>query len=219
MAASISAVPKGARHYAAAVFSAAAIVIASVNFHHILAESAPQSGAGAYAGIDQGRPSPVSGREDWPMIKSAYFDIFIDRAAEADTVARKLSRRGLISGGSFTSTQEERLASGLDIIMRRVKQVLDMRPAMPRVKIVIFGGRADLEGEYSSIFGTSGSGIRSFYVHKYGTIYTSEETVSDSVMAHEMAHAVVDNYFSVVPPKKLAEIMASYVDVHLDDSY
>ncbi|MCX5666928.1 MAG: hypothetical protein NTY34_01245, partial [Candidatus Omnitrophica bacterium] len=58
---------------------------------------------------------------------------------------------------------------------------------------------------------------KSFYVHAYRTIYTSEESISDSVMVHEMAHAVIDNYFSVVPPAKVAEVLASYVDLHLEE--
>ena len=90
---------------------------------------------------------------------------------------------------------------------------------MARLKIMVFDDSDEMEAEYFRIFGVSGKGVKSFYAHKYATIYASEKTISDSVLAHEMAHAVVDNYFSVVPPRKLGDIMASYVDVHLDDSY
>ena len=42
------------------------------------------------------------------------------------------------------------------------------------------------------------------------------QDISDSVMAHEMAHAVIDNYFNVIPPEKTAELLATYVDSHLE---
>ena len=58
---------------------------------------------------------------------------------------------------------------------------------------------------------------QAFYIYQYRTIYTSEYTISDSVMSHEMAHAVIDNYFSANPPPKVAEILATYVDVHLEE--
>ena len=58
---------------------------------------------------------------------------------------------------------------------------------------------------------------QAFYIYQYMTIYTSEESISDSVMSHEMAHAVIDSYFSANPPPKVAEILATYVDVHLEE--
>jgi predicted Zn-dependent protease len=48
-----------------------------------------------------------------------------------------------------------------------------------------------------------------------GTIYTSEQDISDSVIAHEIGHAVVDHFFTVKPPEKIGEMLAQYVDVHL----
>ena len=35
------------------------------------------------------------------------------------------------------------------------------------------------------------------------------------ILAHEMAHAVIDHYFGVKPPKATAEILAQYVDAHI----
>ncbi|MEH0019750.1 MAG: hypothetical protein V6Z89_08855 [Desulfobacter sp.] len=37
------------------------------------------------------------------------------------------------------------------------------------------------------------------------------------MLAHEIAHAVVDHYLDVRPPRATAEILARYVDAHLNE--
>lgn len=54
-------------------------------------------------------------------------------------------------------------------------------------------------------------------MHGFNTIYSSMQDVSDSNISHEMAHAVIDDYFKVAPPEKTAELLAVYVDSHLDE--
>jgi len=36
------------------------------------------------------------------------------------------------------------------------------------------------------------------------------------MLAHEIAHAIIDNYLSVRPPRATAEILARYVGKHLN---
>jgi hypothetical protein len=43
------------------------------------------------------------------------------------------------------------------------------------------------------------------------------QDVTDSQIAHEMAHAVIDDYFKVIPPERTAEFLAVYVDSHLEE--
>jgi hypothetical protein len=100
--------------------------------------------------------------------------------------------------------------------LNRVKELLDMQPIMPKLKLRIFKNRGELNDEYFRIFNTRGN-CPSFYVYKYNTIYTSEADISDSILAHEMAHAVIDHYFTVIPPRGVAEVLASYVDIHLEE--
>ena len=39
--------------------------------------------------------------------------------------------------------------------------------------------------------------------------------LSAGMLAHECAHAIVDHYLAVRPPRATAEILARYVDGHL----
>lgn len=157
---------------------------------------------------------------DWVVIRSDYFSIYCPREADFKRIERKLRKRGYFHawGKSYKSldTTEERIAYRMDALFNRVKELLDMRPNCPKLKIRIFSDRNDLRGEYKRIFGKD-EDIKSFYVHKNRTIYISEDVLSDSVIAHEMGHAILDHYFDTIPPPKIAEMLASYVDMHLDD--
>lgn len=110
---------------------------------------------------------------------------------------------------------EQRIVARLETILLRVEEILAMYPASMELKIKIFSDRRELSREYLTLFGTV-QNYKSFYIHSLRTIYASMQDISDSVIAHEMAHAVIDNYFLVIPPEKTAELLATYVDSHLE---
>ncbi|MBF0522022.1 MAG: hypothetical protein HQL24_03080 [Candidatus Omnitrophica bacterium] len=112
---------------------------------------------------------------------------------------------------------EKRIIARLETILLRVEQILAMSPRID-IKIKVFRTRAELNNEYWIMFKETHD-YKSFYVDRYKTIYTSLEDISDSVISHEMGHAIIDSYFSATPPPKVAELLATYVDEHLDDSY
>lgn len=158
--------------------------------------------------------------KQWFAIKSGYIDISCDSDVNLKSVANRLSRRSLFEAGVYdpnpASAPAEKIAYMMDRLLKRAKEILDMWPEKMNLKIKIFKDRDTLNNEYLKIFGTKPD-YKSFYIYKYDTIYTSEEDVSDSIIAHEMGHAIVDHYFSKVPPPKISELMAQYVDLHLED--
>lgn len=158
--------------------------------------------------------------EKWFIIKSTSFTIYCKHAVNLSTIERRLGRRGLFISGVYgpnpVTAPPQKVAYRMDMLLKRVKAVLDMYPSNMNLKIKIFDARNDLNEEYFRLYG-SRPDYKSFYVHDDETIYTSEQDMSDSVIAHEMGHAVIDHYFSVRPPKKISEVLASYVDKHLED--
>lgn len=167
---------------------------------------------------DAGIKSDADGK--WFIINSANFTIYCKQEVNLGTVERRLGRRGLFISGVYgpnpVSAPPQKVAYRMDRILKRVKDILEMYPGKMDLKIRVFNTREELNDEYYNIFG-QWENYKSFYIHKYKTIYTSEEDVSDSIMAHEMGHAVVDHYFNMIPPGKIREILASYVDKHLEE--
>jgi hypothetical protein len=66
------------------------------------------------------------------------------------------------------------------------------------------------------IFKRRGS-ARAWYVYEYNTIYINVRDVNEGMLAHELAHSIIDHYLSVRPPRASAEILATYVDKSLFD--
>ena len=160
--------------------------------------------------------------EGWKFFDSAYFTVEYSPSVNLKKVEKKLRKRGIffIPGTnpkiSSLETTEDKIAYRLDILFGKAKDVLDMRPRIKKIKIKIFKNQNDLDQGYYGIFKESRH-YKSFYVYRYNTIYTCEDNISDSVMAHEMGHAIVDHYFVVRPPEDVRELLAQYVDLHLED--
>ena len=156
----------------------------------------------------------------WVTIKSDYFMIYCDPSIDLKSLARRLHRRGWAVSGSYKSdssdSPERKVGKAVDGLFRRAEEILDMHPHVSRWKIKIFADKKALDNEYFNTFLSNENPV-SFYVHGYEAIYTCEDEISDTVLVHEMAHAIIDHYFAVVPPGKIAELIAQFVDSHLED--
>lgn len=156
----------------------------------------------------------------WTTIRSSYFTIYLESDVSLKRVLSRINTRGFYIGVSrrvdSLAGPEERIAHRMDLLLERVEKVLDTYPDIANIKVKIFKNRKDLQDEFYSIT-MRRDPVHSFYVYRYNTIYTSEADINDSVIAHEMGHAVVDHHFQSVPSEKVGEMLATYVDLHLDE--
>ncbi len=172
-----------------------------------------------FASVD----APAKPEPEWITLETGYLTIYYKPGADLSRIEASLKKRATYFSSEIPSEiapVEERIRYQLDALFRRAQDILGMRPADIHVKIKIFHTAQDVDNEYVKIFGAPKSGpaeLKSFYVDKYNTIYISEENLSDSIIAHEMGHAIIDHYFAVIPPEKIGELLASYVDMHLAD--
>lgn len=152
--------------------------------------------------------------------------VYYQTDAELERLNRKLKLRrnagflGLFAGkesGSIT----KRLERKIDRIFENAQALLDMHNCKSKIKIMVHVDQDEVDQAYSNL--TSQYNLSSihtdhiaFYFHKLKTVYISLETVTEGVMAHELAHAIIDHYFIIRPPSKVAEMLARYVDKHLE---
>jgi hypothetical protein len=179
-----------------------------------------QSASEHDAAVAAKNAEPALQEAGWLNVESNFFTIYYQPDADLKAICRCLHRRGFyIESGSrresFENPQEE-LAYRMDVLFQKAQDLLDIHLSRVKINIKIYKDREALNDEHNRIFGTR-SDYKSFYIHKYKTIYTSERDISDSVVAHEMGHAIVDSYFFTTPPSKIAEMVASYIDLHLED--
>lgn len=112
-----------------------------------------------------------------------------------------------IGGLRFEFSRDTDLAqTRVDRIVERVEAILDMWPK--DFKIDIYLHREELT--FNKV---------AYYSHRTKSIHISIDNVSDGVFAHEIAHAIICQYFPSPPPAKAQEIITQYVDKYLWNDY
>jgi hypothetical protein len=158
----------------------------------------------------------------WSTIKGNKVFLYYLPGASLGKIESRLGTRQLPLSPQyrrlFTSRDypiETRINARLQFLMMRVEDILGMKPFIPKLSIELYRTRKDMQAAYASQEGIN-IDARSFYVHKHALIFSSEQDLIDSIIAHEMAHAVIDHYFKAPPPAQVAELLAAHVDEHLE---
>ncbi|MHB8910046.1 MAG: hypothetical protein ACYDAA_14335, partial [Syntrophales bacterium] len=124
------------------------------------------------------------------------------------------------SGLRFLSESPEKnpllAKTRVDKIVETVSALLDMHPLKLHFTISLCKTHAEVATAYKAL-GMQGAVPVAFYSHGSRTIAVSIDDITDRILAHEIAHAVICAYFVVPPPVRMQEILAQYVDKHLWD--
>ena len=156
----------------------------------------------------------------WQNIETKHTIIDYQSPEDLKTFNKKVvycstqrSLKSLFSPSSSNSLTD-RLKKKVDALYERVQEMLDMRERMNKVIINISHNEKQLNAAFYKIFKQKCS-VRAWYIYEFNTIYINADDLNEGILAHEMAHAIIDHYFAVRPPKATAEILARYVDKHL----
>jgi hypothetical protein len=158
-------------------------------------------------------------QEEFSVIETPNFDVYYEEGVSLRRIYSKLKRRVFFLGRKLEpkelSGYEEKVAYRMRVLFSRVKEVLSMYPCGFDFNIKIFKNRRTLMDKYNELAKRK-ERVRAFYFHDHKTVYTCEPDISDSVLAHEMAHIIIHYYFIVMPPIKIREMIAIYADSHLE---
>ena len=113
--------------------------------------------------------------------------------------------------GENGTSKDASLGEFVDTLFKRVQQILGMPLPSLRVNIQLLKSQRDVSWKWASITGTP-TKAPAFYWKKTNTIYLQPKELSTGILAHEMGHAVIDHYFVIRPPSKIAEMLCEYVD-------
>lgn len=148
-------------------------------------------------------PSPDSAT--WASLKTKYTVIHYAQQTGLSAFSRALYPLAL------NPKSEATLVSRVDALFREVQTLLDMRKAVDRVTITVYADHQQLEKALAQTIG-EGRQRRAWYSRKENTIFVSVDQLSEDILAHEMAMAVIYQYMEVPPPRTTAKILAAYVD-------
>jgi hypothetical protein len=100
-------------------------------------------------------------------------------------------------------------------IYLRVQNLLNMHSAIQNsLTIRIFHDYNKIRAALSNALH---SDAPAYYNHRLKTLFISENKIDEYILAHELAHVIISNYFLIEPPVKTQEILAIYCDSHLKD--
>ncbi|MGM0382744.1 MAG: hypothetical protein ACQEQO_04520 [Thermodesulfobacteriota bacterium] len=125
----------------------------------------------------------------------------------------RFTLKGLFSGADPNDPGGS-IKRKVDLLFERVQEILDMRRKTNKVIMNLYPNKKRLHEAYFAITHTE-CRIRAWYIYESNTIYINKDDVHAGMLAHEMAHSIIDHYFSARPPRATAEILARYVDRHL----
>lgn len=128
-------------------------------------------------------------------------------------IGRKLS--AMMRKKNVETVEDEVLAK-IDLIVEKTQIVLDMFPAEIHLTLVLLPDDDDVSEMYLQKYGKRQNNI-AYYSLSEKTIYISADDTKLRVLAHEMGHAIADQYFEVRPPYKIHELMAQFAEKHITD--
>jgi len=168
-----------------------------------------------------------SGHTSWHTLETKYTIIHYQSLEDLKKFNRKIDYSpdqwgfARLFSASESHNLSDEVAKKVDGVYRRVQEILGMRKKAAKVNINIYSGKKKLHAAYQKVhdiayrnYQPAGS-IRAWYTHQRNTIYLNKNDLHEGILAHEMAHSIVDHYLSVRPPRATAEILARYVDRHL----
>ena len=163
----------------------------------------------------------------WKTLVTKYTIIQYQSFDDLKKFNMKLSYLPRIWGLEYLSSAHEnnrlknRITKKVDALYERVQEILGMQEKFNKGTITICPNKEELQAAYSRIdkrprqaYGAS-SLPRAWYVQQLNTIYINIDDLHEGILAHEMAHSIIDNYLFIRPPVPTAEILARYVDGHL----
>lgn len=158
--------------------------------------------------------------EDRAIVETEFFTISYPKEIDIKRINRRIDTRfidvDLPASPPSKRDPEKLLAHKFDLIFRKAEKILNMHPRGIHVKVKIYQNSEELLGVGEGISGVVNR-ASSFYIHKQRTIYTTVKSISEAVLSHEIAHSIIDHYFIILPPRKIQELLATYVETHLED--
>ena len=153
----------------------------------------------------------------WQRIESRYCTLWLEPGIRAAQVTKRLRVRGIPATrpqSRLADTPEVRLAEACDRLFARARDLLEMFPPGIHVTVKVARHPQQIRDLSAARYGTRTEAV-AFYAFENNTIYTSVRDLSESVLAHEMAHAIVAHYFNKRPSRAVEELAATYVNTHL----
>ncbi|MFA6281836.1 MAG: hypothetical protein WCY05_04990 [Candidatus Omnitrophota bacterium] len=148
-------------------------------------------------------------------VETKYFTVLLCPDCSAAEFAKKINSESSIRFETYREPGPDIksiIEADVDALYLEVGDVLDMQLDSYHGKINVHPDNITVSKIAFGDVQIIESPLPSIYVPSQNTIHVSLKDVSAGMLAHEMAHALISNYFVVAPPPKVQEILAGYVE-------
>ncbi|WP_459925692.1 hypothetical protein [Desulfatiferula olefinivorans] len=151
-------------------------------------------------------------------IQSRYAVISYENAALLEAFNNRLfmGRLRYLMRGKASLTVEDEVKNKMDVITLSVQDILDMYPTDPAYSVSLCRDREDVRDKLDRR-SDDGRGRAGVFASRQDRVYLSVPDTTLRVVAHEVGHVVVEKYFKTRPPEKIHELLAQFVEKHIDD--
>ena len=152
------------------------------------------------------------------MLESRYATIIYDN----DELLREFNKSLRLGSLSYllknrtNLTVADEVRNKVDIIAERVQLVLGMYVKTLKFRVVLLSSAREVRRVYRAKYGKDVNFI-SYFSPVEKAVYISVDDVQLRIFGHEVAHAVVDQYFGASPSVRLHEMLAKFAEANLED--
>jgi hypothetical protein len=104
----------------------------------------------------------------------------------------------------------------IDFIVEKTMSVLQMYPKPLKFSIEILPSERAVKEAFKQLYRIDVNYI-AFYSPRLDRVFYSANNGRLRVVAHEIGHVVVENYFTISPPQRIHEVMAQFAEKHITD--
>jgi hypothetical protein len=148
-----------------------------------------------------------------------YFSVYGEGQVDAYSIASKLNFDYLVFGDNLTKgssdDQKQILVKTIDGLYLEVSDIIDIHMYSFKGIIRVLSDRQSLADLIKTAFDRDFK-ERSLYFFEKNTIFISQADLTLGMLGHEIAHAIISNFFVVPPPPKVQEILCGYVEYSLN---
>lgn len=151
-------------------------------------------------------------------LKSRYTTIIYSREDQLRRFNKEISLGSLsfLLKGRMSITTEDEVKNKIDVIIERAEAILEMFPGKLKFTISLQSSDSEVQGIFRNRYGKDVDYI-AFYSPRDETIFVSVKDIELGILAHEIAHVIIDHYYGIATPAKIHEVLAQYVETHLKD--
>ena len=103
----------------------------------------------------------------------------------------------------------------VDYILDNVSQLLGIKDiSHMKFDIILMKNKKEVSEEYYKLYALSVDYV-AFYAPDESRVYLALDYVNKPILAHELAHMIIDKYFVVGVTREIHEIIAEFVERHI----